>query len=101
MLLLKFHSACVEIKVESWQAEVDFTKEQLVNLKQRHESINAVKEDANNKNEEDESKREKTEEKENHVEKTLLTQSERELEPESQMKSSHIKVRIFVSIPSL
>jgi len=78
-------------QVESWQAEVDFTKEQLVNLKQRHESINAVKEDANNKNEEDESKREKTEEKENHVEKTLLTQSERELEPESQMKSSHIK----------
>lgn len=76
--------------MESWQAEVDFTKEQLVNLKQRHESINVIREGSDNKNEEDELQGEKTNEKENHAETTHAIQPEQELE--SQIKPSHTKV---------
>lgn len=83
-------------QLESCQAEVDFTKEQLANLKQRHESINAAKEETNNKKGEDESEEEKTDDKENHIETTHVAQSEPELE--SQMKSSHIKANSSESI---
>ena len=64
-------------------------------MKQRHESINAAKEETNNKKGEDESEEEKTDDKENHIETTHVAQSEPELE--SQMKSSHIKVRFLLS----
>ena len=78
--------------MESRQAEIDFTKEQLANLRLRLDSIKATEE---LKKEENEMSGDEVEDKSNVKENQTETLRQRVIQLESQLKTSHAKVNQY------
>lgn len=79
-------------QVESRQAEIDFTKEQLANLRLRLDSMKATEE---LKKEENEISEDEVEDKSNVKENQTETLRQRVIQLESQLKTSHAKVNRY------
>lgn len=75
--------------MESRQAEIDFTKEQLANLRLRLDSMKATEE---LKKDENEISGDEVEDKSNVKENQTETLRQRVIQLESQLKTSHAKV---------
>jgi hypothetical protein len=78
--------------VESRQAEIDFTKEQLANLRLRLDSMKATEE---LKKDENEISGDEVEDKSNVKENQTETLRQRVIQLESQLKTSHAKVNQY------
>ncbi len=78
--------------MESRQAEIDFTKEQLANLRLRLDSMKATEE---LKKDENEISGDEVEDKSNVKENQTETLRQRVIQLESQLKTSHAKVNQY------
>ncbi len=79
-------------QVESRQAEIDFTKEQLANLRLRLDSMKATEE---SKKEENEISEDEVEDKSSVKENQTETLRQRVIQLESQLKTAHAKVNQY------